>query len=110
MVVTPPVHVNTGEAYKMLTPKNVKSDLKKHLAQPPSQWPQLVINDFEKPIFDKFPAISTIKEKMIAGGAVYSSLSGSGASVFGLFEQKQEFNGWFSFRERQDTFSVFDET
>ena len=95
LVVTPPIHVNTGEAYGLLTPRNVKSDLKQKLKEHPTQWSQQVVNDFEKPIFEKFPAISGVKEKMMAKGAIYSSLSGSGSSVFGIFEENQEFNSWF---------------
>jgi 4-diphosphocytidyl-2-C-methyl-D-erythritol kinase len=95
LVVTPPVHVNTGEAYGMLTPKKAEHDLKSHLRRPPAEWTKLVINDFEGPIFAKDPLISDIKEKMLAKGAIYSSLSGSGSSVYGIFEESLEVAQWF---------------
>lgn len=95
LVVTPPVHVNTGEAYGMLAPKKVEHDLKSHLKRPPAEWTKLVVNDFEGPIFAKDPLISGIKEKMLAKGAIYSSLSGSGSSVYGIFEESLDVTQWF---------------
>ncbi|MCX7879257.1 MAG: 4-(cytidine 5'-diphospho)-2-C-methyl-D-erythritol kinase [Ignavibacteria bacterium] len=47
-------------------------------------------NDFEQIIFPKFPILSEIKSKLLNAGAFYSSLSGSGSTVYGLFEK--EFN------------------
>jgi 4-diphosphocytidyl-2-C-methyl-D-erythritol kinase len=44
------------------------------------------VNDFEAPIFKEFPAIQSLKEGLYSAGAVYASMSGSGASVYGIFE------------------------
>lgn len=51
-------------------------------------WPSgqgLVTNDFEEHIFAAHPAIRAAKERLLAEGAVYASMSGSGSAVFGLF-------------------------
>ena len=48
-------------------------------------WPGLVTNDFEEHIFAAHPAIRAAKERLLAEGAVYASMSGSGSAVFGLF-------------------------
>ena len=95
LVVTPPIHVNTGEAYGMLTPEHNEHDLKLGLMKPPTEWHQSITNDFEVPIFAKYPLVSGIKEKMLAKGAIYSSLSGSGSSVYGIFEEPLEVDNWF---------------
>jgi len=47
-------------------------------------------NDFEQSVFAKHPAIENIKSKLYDMGAVYASMSGSGSSVFGIFESEPE--------------------
>jgi 4-diphosphocytidyl-2-C-methyl-D-erythritol kinase len=42
-------------------------------------------NDFEAPLFPLYPILEFIKEKLCALGAQAALLSGSGATVFGLF-------------------------
>jgi len=46
----------------------------------------ILFNDFEDVVFDHFPEISRIRVEMGEAGAAASLLSGSGSSVFGLFE------------------------
>ena len=50
-----------------------------------AEWQGLVTNDFEEHIFAAHPAIRAAKERLLAEGAVYASMSGSGSAVFGLF-------------------------
>jgi len=45
-------------------------------------------NDFEKTIFVKHPGIKRIKQELYDSGAVYSSMSGSGSTVYGIFREK----------------------
>lgn len=59
--------------------------LRQALARPIREWRELVFNDFEATIFPLHPAIAELKASMYAQGAVYASMSGSGASVFGIF-------------------------
>lgn len=47
-------------------------------------------NDFEDVVFPKYPAIREVKRALERSGSRYTSLSGSGATVYGLFEQRQE--------------------
>lgn len=88
VLITPPVHVPTSAAYQGVTPKKPDHSLTEVISQPVDQWKHLLTNDFEETIFRKFPAISPIKEKLYQMGATYASMSGSGSSVFGLFEEK----------------------
>ena len=48
----------------------------------------LIINDFEEFIFTKYPEIADIKNSLYAMGAVFSSMSGSGSTVYGIFKNK----------------------
>ena len=41
-------------------------------------------------MFEKYPLIADIKAKLYEKGAIYASMSGSGSSVFGIFEKKPE--------------------
>lgn len=86
MVVTPPVQVNTGAAYNMLTPKQPVVNLRTALNT--SQWSGSVTNDFEGPIFQKYPVIAGVKNTLLDAGANYASMSGSGSSVYGFFDEE----------------------
>lgn len=43
-------------------------------------------NDLEEPVFARFPEIRALKERMLEAGALLSAMSGSGSTVFGVFE------------------------
>ncbi len=45
----------------------------------------LITNDFEPIVFEKYPQIKSIKEKLINMGAYCSSMTGTGSTVFGVF-------------------------
>ncbi len=95
MVVTPPVAVNTAKAYGMIRPTAPIVDLREALNQPPIQWRQLIKNDFEAAVFQKHPEIARLKAALLEKGAIYTSMSGSGSSVFGIFKEKNDFKRWF---------------
>ena len=50
-----------------------------------------MVNDFERSVFPKHPVIERIKDTLYEGGALYAAMSGSGSSVFGLFEKPTHF-------------------
>jgi 4-diphosphocytidyl-2-C-methyl-D-erythritol kinase len=86
MLVKPPIFVSTAEAYGGVSPTSSLTSLKTLIQQPISTWRHSIKNDFEKNIFPHYPVIASIKEKMYDMGALYASMSGSGSSVFGIFE------------------------
>jgi len=45
-------------------------------------------NDLEEVVIKRYPIIEYIKEKMVACGAIYSLMSGSGSTVFGIFRDR----------------------
>ncbi|WP_075557628.1 4-(cytidine 5'-diphospho)-2-C-methyl-D-erythritol kinase [Parabacteroides timonensis] len=98
-LVKPDVAVSTPEAYSLVTPAAPALSLKEIINRPVSEWKKLMINDFEQSVFTKHPVIGQIKETLYQAGAVYASMSGSGSSVFGLFENpthlKEQFSGCF---------------
>jgi len=79
------VHVRTADAYKGLTPHEPAIALREAVTRPVSEWRDCVVNDFEASVFPGHPGIAALKERMYADGAIFASMSGSGAAVFGLF-------------------------
>ena len=82
-------HVSTKEAYaglgERLKAKGERPDLRKAIRRPIEEWRNLIFNDFEASVFPAHPAIAALKEEMYRRGAIYASMTGSGAAVFGIF-------------------------
>lgn len=84
-------HVSTKEAYECLDhiPYNVsRRKLPYIVQQPVEEWRYLLVNDFEAAVFPSHPAIAELKYDMYRRGAVYASMTGSGAAVYGIFPEK----------------------
>ncbi len=84
-LVKPDVAVSTKEAYAMVAPAQPAVSLKEIIRRPVSEWREQMVNDFEASIFPRHPAIAEIKDNLYRCGAEYAAMSGSGSSVFGLF-------------------------
>jgi 4-diphosphocytidyl-2-C-methyl-D-erythritol kinase len=94
-IVNPDVHVSTSEAYSGIAPKKPDQPLTEILQRPIAEWKSCLKNDFEETVFGKHPVIVEIKNSLYARGAAYASMSGSGSSVFGLYEKEPEFENEF---------------
>lgn len=96
VLVKPDIHISTAEAYSGIRPRKPVRSIQEILRFPMDQWKDKLTNDFEGTIFKKYPTIQQAKEKLYLLGATYASMSGSGASVYGLFEKpidvKKEFS------------------
>lgn len=93
LIVYPNIHVSTPWAYRALNITQTK---------PTTNYPKLLANnsltseflreniknDFETVIFAEYPTIATIKEQLYEFGAIFALMSGSGSSIFGLFNDK----------------------
>lgn len=93
LLINPNIHIGTKEAYSGVTPKASPVVLKKVLSDR-QRWKNELVNDFEASIFPKYPEIADIKNKLYDMGAFYASMSGSGSTVFGLFDQKPGSQDW----------------
>jgi len=82
----PGFHVSTAEAYGGIVPDPGRESLVSILNSGIQNWRKTLTNDFEKSIFEKYPVLHDLKEKLYESGAVYASMSGSGSAVYGLFE------------------------
>lgn len=95
VLVKPDLHVSTSEAFSGLTTRIHNDDLQTALLKPLDKWKDIVTNDFESNIFKQHPEIKEIKEKLYSLGAVFALMSGSGASVYGLFKEKLALSYYF---------------
>ena len=91
VLVKPDIGVATKDAYSFVTPKMPETPLTELLRRPIEEWKDCVVNDFESSVFHKFPEIAAIKDRLYDLGAVYASMSGSGAAVYGIFNEPVEF-------------------
>jgi 4-diphosphocytidyl-2-C-methyl-D-erythritol kinase len=89
-LVMPPAHVSTAEAYRGVKPTPVKESLKELIKLPVEEWKHHIKNDFEESVFKNHPVIRGVKAALYESGAIYASMSGSGASVFGIFNKKPD--------------------
>ncbi len=90
VVVKPNESVSTAEAYSGVKPQMPVDDLCELLRGPIEEWQGRVVNDFEPHIFAAHPRIAALKESLLAQGALYASMSGSGSALFGLFGEYPE--------------------
>ncbi|MFN3195087.1 MAG: 4-(cytidine 5'-diphospho)-2-C-methyl-D-erythritol kinase [Chlorobiota bacterium] len=96
IVVFPDIHVSTPNAYKKLdrdfTPRKMVDyvAILEKAKENPSLFKSMIKNDFEKPIFEDYPEINEIKNKLYEHGAIFSQMSGSGSSVYAFFENNVE--------------------
>ncbi|SNS03787.1 4-diphosphocytidyl-2-C-methyl-D-erythritol kinase [Belliella buryatensis] len=93
LLINPQIHIGTKEAYAGVTPTAPAVDLKAALTDR-SRWKDELINDFEASVFPRYPEIDSIKSQLYEMGAFYAAMSGSGSTVFGLFEEKPEKGNW----------------
>ncbi|MDP4241035.1 MAG: 4-(cytidine 5'-diphospho)-2-C-methyl-D-erythritol kinase [Bacteroidota bacterium] len=86
LLVKPDIHVSTPDAYALVVPEKPQLSLIELIQHPLTEWKDTIRNDFEKSVFAKYPEIETIKNTLYEMGAVYASMSGSGSSVYGIFD------------------------
>lgn len=91
------IHVNTGSAYESLNKPASDmifdcTDRKKIIKEKislKSEWKNIFRNDFEASVFALHPQIGQCKDNLYNSGAFFSAMSGSGSTVFGLFESEE---------------------
>jgi 4-diphosphocytidyl-2-C-methyl-D-erythritol kinase len=90
LLVFPEERVSTARAFAMLTRFSpplgvdryramIDGDLLSHAAE--------LVNDFEEPIFALHPHLRAIKSRLIALGAAWAGMSGSGSTIVGAFRE-----------------------
>jgi 4-diphosphocytidyl-2-C-methyl-D-erythritol kinase len=88
VLVYPNLHISTAEAYSGIVPQIPEIDLQTALRLPAKDWKAVVKNDFETFLFPKYPVLAEVKQQLYDLGAFYASMTGSGSTLFGLFDQE----------------------
>ena len=96
LVVSPPVKVPTAEAYKLLNAPaltKIESAVNFYVSREGLDFPhplrEALTNDFEPAVFRHFPEIERARDALTGAGARAALLSGSGSSVFGVFDSRE---------------------
>ena len=91
ILVYPEIHISTAEAYSGITPGIPETSLEEIIiSKPVHEWKNLLKNDLENSLFPKYPLLEEIKNTFYEHGAVYSSMTGSGSTIYGLFSHEVE--------------------
>ncbi len=92
VLVKPAEGVSTREAYAGVRPSVPTVPLRERLRRPVREWQQSVRNAFEESVFASHPRLAQIKESLLEQGALYAAMSGSGSTLFGLFDDDKRYN------------------
>lgn len=99
LLVKPPINISTVWAYSLLDKRKLTELTKKHLdiklfchsliKKDFVSLSTMLDNDLEKVVSKEYPIIEKIKKRMLENGAIISSMTGSGPTVFGVFKSKK---------------------
>ncbi len=85
VIVMPELHIGTASAFRGITPGLPVERIEEITRLDVVSWKNRLVNDFETSVFSDNPEIAALKAKLYDQGAVYASMTGSGAAVYGLF-------------------------
>ncbi len=92
LLATPNISVSTPYAYSLVKPiENREESLKKiitTLSNNYRMYTSAIVNDFEDVVFPKFPILKKLKEAFYQNGALFALMTGSGSSIYGIFEHE----------------------
>jgi len=86
-VINTGIHISTKEAFSEIVCDNTNNSLQNLAFLPIEKWKYSITNDFEKNLFKKYPEIKESKQKLYDSGAIYSSMTGTGSAVYGVFKK-----------------------
>lgn len=93
LIVNPGIHVSTREAFGKITPAEPDyplSEVDVSYFNDPELLKRYITNDFEAPVFSVYPEIGAIKDKFYESGAMFSLMTGTGSTVFGIYQNLKD--------------------
>ena len=116
VMIKPNCSVSTKDAYAgIVRHPEAEGQIKQALAEGKTLTDMcpLLINDFEQTVFPIHSEIAEIKQRLLSAGALYAAMSGSGSTVFGLFQNNPEGRTDAQLRLLHEEFAsmvIFDDT
>ncbi|MEO8960497.1 MAG: 4-(cytidine 5'-diphospho)-2-C-methyl-D-erythritol kinase [Ginsengibacter sp.] len=92
VLINPGIHINTSELFQLIKINTQTKPINEIIQQPVSAWKGELVNDFEKIVFLRYPVIKKIKENLYKHKALYAAMTGTGSTVFGIFNKTDEIN------------------
>ena len=83
------ISISTKLAFSKISPKVPEMRCCDIVRQDISCWKDLLHNDFEDSVFPAYPELMELKNKLYAKGALYAQMSGSGSSIYAIYENPQ---------------------
>lgn len=87
-IVNPGIHIGTKEAYDGIELGKESTSVQNVVENSITNWKNELKNDFEVRAFKTYPILDEIKEKLYAEGAIYAAMSGSGSTLFGIYQSE----------------------
>jgi len=113
LIVNPGIHIATKWAFSLITPKQPNICLKSLIDKPKIKIEDVMsiaANDFEEIVFKHYTEIKKIKEKMLYFGANYSMMTGTGSTVWAMFDDEEAAYQTELFFKCKNYFSFMQET
>ena len=86
VIVNPGIHINTSWAFAQIQPAASTRPIKEIVLRSVEQWKDELKNDFEESVLQHYPELKDLKNTLYQSGALYTSMSGSGSSFYGIFK------------------------
>ena len=93
LIVNPGIHISTKWAFQNLELTFHKKSLKElceHSSVTIDDIKDYATNDFENIVYEKYPEVKSIKDKLDASVADFVSMTGTGSTVYGVFSNLQK--------------------
>lgn len=91
VLLHPGIHIATPWAFQQITPYKKDRSIIDIIQEPIQNWKHMLVNDFEAAVIQSHPIIGALKNDLYEQGAIYASMSGSGSSIFGIFEKDKQY-------------------
>lgn len=86
-LICPQIHISTATAFSDIRPAAAGFHLADISSLPVAQWKDHIGNDFEHSVFKQHSELAGIKAQLYAQGALYAAMSGTGSTIYGIFEK-----------------------
>lgn len=85
LLIHPGISISTAQAFAQIEPRPVTESLPQLVQYPITEWKHRIHNQFEDTVYKAHPLLADYKQHLYQMGALYTSLTGSGSTLYGIF-------------------------